>query len=122
MKTVIEMANKTLNRVAPDFAEDEPHWRGAEEELERFAELVRANEPVAKPYAYEYGRDNGDGTYSVVIEKGDLVQTAPAVYNYVRPRNRHKDWPIKELFDSPYSAHGLGYDASGYTCTCIGDK
>lgn len=58
-------------------------------------------EPVAKPYAYEYGRDNGDGTYSVVIEKGDLVQTAPAVYNYVRPRNAHKDWPIKELFDRP---------------------
>ena len=58
-------------------------------------------EPVAKPYAYEYGRDNGDGTYSVVIEKGDLMQTAPAVYNYVRPRNAHKDWPIKELFDHP---------------------
>jgi hypothetical protein len=58
-------------------------------------------EPVAKPYAYEYGRDNGDGTYSVVIEKGDLVQTAPAVYNYVRPRNAHKDWTIKELFDRP---------------------
>jgi hypothetical protein len=58
-------------------------------------------EPVAKPYAYEYGRCNTDGTYSVVIEKGDLVQTMPAVYNYVRPRNAHKDWPIKELFDRP---------------------
>jgi hypothetical protein len=57
--------------------------------------------PVAKPYAYEYGRCNADGTYSVVIEKGDLIQTEPAVYNYVRPRNAHKDWPIKELFDRP---------------------
>lgn len=60
-----------------------------------------AQEPVAKPYAYEYGRCNADGTYSVVIERGDLVQTMPAVYNYVRPRNAHKDWPIKELFDAP---------------------
>ena len=58
-------------------------------------------ETVAKPYAYEYGRCNADGTYSVVIEKGDLVQTMPAVYNYVRPQNAHKDWPIKELFDAP---------------------
>ncbi len=60
-------------------------------------------EPV-KPYAYEYGRDNGDGTYSVVIDKGSLVQTQPAVYNYVRPQNAHKNWPIKELFDRPPAA------------------
>ena len=57
--------------------------------------------PVQEPYAYEYGRDNGDGTYSVVIDKGSLAQTQPAVYNYVRPQNAHKDWPIKELFDRP---------------------
>ena len=69
--------------------------------LESVREKPAQQEPVAKPYAYEYGRDNGDSTYSVVIEKGDLVQTAPAVYNYVRPRNAHKDWPIKELFDHP---------------------
>ena len=68
---------------------------------EALVEQPAQQEPVAKPYAYEYGRNNGDGTYSVVIEKGDLVQTAPAVYNYVRPRKAHKDWPIKELFDSP---------------------
>jgi hypothetical protein len=60
-------------------------------------------EPV-KPYAYEYGRDNGDGTYSVVIDKGSLVQTQPAVYNYARPQNAHKEWPIKELFDHPPAA------------------
>jgi hypothetical protein len=63
--------------------------------------LRTEQEPVEHPYAYEYGRNNYDGTYSVVIEKGDLVQTSPAVYNYVRPRNAHKDWPIKELFDRP---------------------
>ena len=67
---------------------------------ETIAEL-ESKEPVAKPYAYEYGRDNGDGTYSVIIDKGDLIQTAPAVYNYVRPQNARKDWPIKELFDAP---------------------
>ena len=35
-------------------------------------QLLEQPEPVqepVKPYAYEYGRDNGDGTYSVVIEK-----------------------------------------------------
>jgi hypothetical protein len=67
------------------------------------AQPAPVQEPV-KPYAYEYGRDNGDGTYSVVIDKGSLVQTQPAVYNYARPQNAHKEWPIKELFDHPPAA------------------
>jgi hypothetical protein len=87
---------------------NQARWQGKDEAvtalrqaLSNSVEQPAQQEPVAKPYAYEYGRDNGDGTYSVVIEKGDLVQTAPAVYSYVRPRNAHKDWPIKELFDRP---------------------
>ena len=74
------------------------------QEVGRALEQQPADEPVAKPYAYEYGRDNGDGTHSVVIDKGSLVQTQPAIYNYVRPTNAHKDWPIKELFDRPQPA------------------
>lgn len=64
------------------------------------AQPVPAQEPV-KPYAYEYGRDNGEGTFSIVIDRGSLSMTRPGVYNYVRPENAHKDWPIKELFDHP---------------------
>lgn len=38
-----------------------------------------------KPYAYEFGRSNGDGTYSVVIEKGSPVDPV-------------HDWPITPLY------------------------
>jgi hypothetical protein len=61
-------------------------------------------EPVAKPYAYEFARDNGDETYSVFIERGELIQIRPTVYEYARPKNVHKDHPIKELFDHPPAA------------------
>jgi ATP-dependent protease Clp ATPase subunit len=47
MKTAIELAEESLNRVDPDFSEDEPYWRGSEDEIERFAELVRADEREA---------------------------------------------------------------------------
>ncbi|MER9665495.1 hypothetical protein [Mesorhizobium sp. M0203] len=40
-----------------------------------------------KPYAHEYGRSNGDGTYSVVIERGEPKRPSP-------------DWPIKPLYDA----------------------
>ena len=47
--------------------------------------------PVAQdPYAYEYGRSNGDGTYSVVIERG-------------QPRQPVEDWPVKPLYAAPIS-------------------
>jgi len=45
----------------------------------------------AQPYAYEYGRSNGDGTFSVVIERG-------------QPRNPVKDWPVKPLYAAPVAA------------------
>ena len=33
-------------------------------------------------------------------------------------------WPLPETGADPDCPHcrGLGYDASGYTCTCIGEK
>ncbi|RWP29895.1 hypothetical protein [Mesorhizobium sp.] len=43
---------------------------------------------AVKPYAHEYGKSNGDGTYSVVIERGEPEKPVP-------------DWPIKPLFASP---------------------
>ena len=44
MKTAIEMAREVLDRMAPDDHCREPYWTATNEELERFAELVRANE------------------------------------------------------------------------------
>jgi len=43
------------------------------------------------PYAYEYGRSNGDGTFSVVIERGE-------------PNSPVSDWPVKPLFATPQPA------------------
>ena len=43
------------------------------------------SEPV--PYAWEFGRSNGDDTYSVVIERGRE-----------RPKDAHPDWPPKPLY------------------------
>jgi hypothetical protein len=70
--------------------------------------LIEPVQKAVKPYAYEYGRDNGDGTYSVVIDRGSLEQTGDRVYSYARPRNTHKDHPIKELFDSPVQQEWVG--------------
>ena len=47
MKTVIEMANEILDRMAPDDHCRAPYWTATDEELERFAELVRADEREA---------------------------------------------------------------------------
>lgn len=46
-----------------------------------------ATTKAVKPYAYEFGKSNGDGTFSVVIERGD-------------PEKPVSDWPIKPLFSS----------------------
>jgi len=39
-------------------------------------------------YAHEYGRSNGDGTFSVVIERGEPKRAAP-------------EWPVKPLYAHP---------------------
>ncbi|ESZ63758.1 hypothetical protein NL532_32055 [Mesorhizobium sp. C120A] len=43
---------------------------------------------AAEPYAHEYGKTNGDGTFSVVIERGE-------------PKNPVPDWPVKALYAAP---------------------
>ena len=47
--------------------------------------MTNHNKMTAEPYAYEYGRSNGDGTFSVFIER--------------TMRDVCSDWPVKPLFD-----------------------
>lgn len=62
---------------------------------------AQQQEPVAqKPYAYEYGVDNGDGTYSVRIDRGPLIHTG-IQYEYCAPRNPHPEHPVKPLYTPP---------------------
>jgi hypothetical protein len=53
-----------------------------------FAPLPTGYVGEAEPYAHEYGKTNGDGTYSIVIERGV-------------PKSPVRDWPIKPLFAAP---------------------
>lgn len=56
--------------------------------------IMAAAKPEADmPYAFEYGKDNGDGTYSVTITRG-------AIPSYMKPV---KDWPVKPLYTAPPS-------------------
>jgi hypothetical protein len=57
------------------------------------AQAAPVAEPVA-PYAFEYGKDNGDGSYSVTITRG-------AIPSYLKPV---KDWPVKALYTHPHDA------------------
>jgi hypothetical protein len=52
MKTIIEMARETLDRMASDGHCRAPYWTATDEELERFAELVRADEREAWEHKY----------------------------------------------------------------------
>jgi hypothetical protein len=68
---------------------------GISETVSVLAELqaLRASSGVeVKPYAYEFGKSNGDGTYSVVIER-----CGPDYVN----RFAVPDWEIKPLYASP---------------------
>lgn len=47
MKTVLEMAGEVLDRMAPDDHCRAPYWTATDEELERYTELVRADEREA---------------------------------------------------------------------------
>jgi hypothetical protein len=44
-------------------------------------------ETAIAPYAHEYGKSNGDGTFSVIIERG-------------APKQPHPDWPVKPLYEA----------------------
>jgi hypothetical protein len=66
----------------------------------------------AKPYAYEYGKANGDGTYSVVIERGDMVKVSDNEYVYGPPKRAVKDWPIKHLYLTAPAQAGDARDAA----------
>lgn len=55
----------------------------------------------AEPYAYEFGRDNGDGTYSIVIERGTLVKDGPNSWRYGPPDNPYPGHAVKPLYAAP---------------------
>lgn len=57
-----------------------------------------ATEAPSEPYAYEYGRDNGDGTYSVIMDKGALKQVGPHEWRHGPPRDPHPEHPVKALY------------------------
>ena len=67
--------------------------------------LAAAPEVEQEPYAYEYGRDNGDGTLSVVMNKGMLTQLGENEYGYCHPGIfASKEWPVTPLYLRPQSA------------------
>jgi hypothetical protein len=45
--TLIEMAKQALTSLSPDEYSDEPYWSASNEELKRFANLIRADERTA---------------------------------------------------------------------------
>ena len=51
--TLIEMAKQALTSLSPDEYSDEPYWSASNEELERFANLIRADEREACAKAAE---------------------------------------------------------------------
>lgn len=80
-------------------------------------------EGAPKPYAYEYGKDNGDGTYSVVIERGDLVKVSDTEYVYGAPKRTVAEWPVKPLYLEPRTDNAVAGSAGnqddfsrGYYC------
>lgn len=71
--------------------------------LERWqAMLVAAPAVEQKPYAYEYGLDNGDGTFSVVINKGSFAQLKENEFGYLPPFDAaSKERPVMPLYLHP---------------------
>ncbi|TIM07563.1 hypothetical protein [Mesorhizobium sp.] len=65
-------------------------------DLERLADavlgaLALAHATTKTAYAHEYGKSNGDGTFSVVIDRGE-------------PKRPVSDWPITPLYLAPAQA------------------
>ena len=88
------------NYTAPQPAPFDAHA----EQIKRMQAVIERAVPADKPYAYEYGRSNGDGTYSIVIDRGELVQVAPRVYEHAAPSDPHKDRTVKPLYTAPQPA------------------
>lgn len=87
---------------SPEQATARLHWARVAIEMARAAQHDHSAQilnMVQKPYACEYGQDNGDGTYSVTIKRMPLP-------SYMQPV---KDWPVKML----YTAKQPALDVSG---------
>ena len=69
------------------------------------AMLAAAPEMEQEPYAYEYGASNGDGTFSVVMDKGRLSQLGETEYDYCHPGIfASKERPVTPLYLHPQPA------------------
>lgn len=55
-------------------------------------------EVLGEPYAYEFGKDNGDGTYSITFSRGELEQVSPREYKYAEPKGYVREHPPKALY------------------------
>ena len=73
---------------------------------ERYKAMLAAAPAVEqKPYAYEYGLDNGDGTFSVVINKGSFAQLKENEFGYLPPFDTaSKEHPVTPLYLHPQPA------------------
>ena len=74
--------------------------------LERWQAMLAAAPAVEqKPYAYEYGLDNGDGAFSVVINKGSFAQLKENEFGYLPPFDTaSKEHPVTPLYLHPQQA------------------
>lgn len=72
MKTVIEIADEVFDRMLPDGHCREPYWTATEDELKRFAELIRADEREA---CARIAEEPSATTYECTVACGGPVQT-----------------------------------------------
>ena len=76
MKTVIEMAHKTLERMKADEHCREQYWSATDDELQAFAELVRADErnlTWTQEHWTEYERSIRNATLQEIAKKIDQM-------------------------------------------------
>lgn len=91
-RTIMEMANETLERMEPDAFCREPYWSASDDELERFAEIVRADErnrTWTQDHWTEYER-------SIAAVERDAC--AELVYN--SPPSDEYESPLKAVYDA----------------------
>lgn len=90
--------NADLTQHKTDYMEASEQPRKA---LEAELATLKAGDGEQKPYAYSYGRNNGDGTWSPVIDQGSMVKTGENKYEYGPPLNACLDCPVIPLFTTP---------------------
>ena len=86
MKTVIEMADEVFDRMLPDGHCRELYWTATEDELKRFAELVRSDEREACAKVAE-DSDHVVGGRGYYDQLGDADATVRNIVAAIRARS-----------------------------------